>query len=74
MPRALHTHATSTSRCADTVLMQTIARVNRVFKRQAGGLIVDYLGIADELRRALSDYSERDKNESGIRWRRRCGS
>jgi type I restriction enzyme, R subunit len=47
-------------------LMQTIARVNRVFKDKPGGLIVDYLGIADELRRALADYSERDKNEAGI--------
>jgi type I restriction enzyme, R subunit len=47
-------------------LMQTIARVNRVFKDKPGGLIVDYLGIADELRRALADYSERDRHEAGI--------
>jgi type I restriction enzyme R subunit len=47
-------------------LMQTIARVNRVFKDKPGGLVVDYLGLADELRRALADYSERDKNEAGI--------
>lgn len=38
-------------------LMQAIARVNRVFKDKPGGLVVDYLGIADELKRALSDYT-----------------
>ena len=39
-------------------LMQTIARVNRVFKDKPGGLVVDYLGIADELKKALSEYTE----------------
>jgi type I restriction enzyme, R subunit len=39
-------------------LMQAIARVNRVFKDKPGGLVVDYLGLADELKRALSDYTE----------------
>lgn len=39
-------------------LMQAIARVNRVFKDKPGGLIVDYLGIADELKKALSEYTE----------------
>lgn len=39
-------------------LMQAIARVNRVFKDITGGLIVDYLGIATDLKRALSFYSE----------------
>lgn len=39
-------------------LMQTIARVNRVFKDVEGGLIVDYLGIADDLKKALSEYTE----------------
>ena len=39
-------------------LMQAIARVNRVFKDIKGGLIVDYLGIATDLKRALSFYSE----------------
>jgi type I restriction enzyme, R subunit len=39
-------------------LMQAIARVNRVFKDKPGGLIVDYLGLADELRRALGTYTE----------------
>ncbi|MBL7130391.1 MAG: type I restriction endonuclease subunit R [Candidatus Omnitrophica bacterium] len=39
-------------------LMQAIARVNRVFKDKPGGLVVDYLGIADELKKALSEYTE----------------
>lgn len=39
-------------------LMQSIARVNRVFKDKPGGLIVDYLGIADDLKKALSEYTE----------------
>jgi type I restriction enzyme R subunit len=39
-------------------LMQTIARVNRVFKDKLGGLVVDYLGLAHELRRALATYTE----------------
>ncbi len=39
-------------------LMQAIARVNRVYKDKTGGLIVDYLGIASELKKALSFYSD----------------
>ncbi len=39
-------------------LMQAIARVNRVYKDKPGGLIVDYLGIASDLKEALSFYSE----------------
>ena len=39
-------------------LMQAIARVNRVFKDKPGGLIVDYLGLAHELKRALAVYTE----------------
>ncbi len=39
-------------------LMQAIARVNRVFKDKKGGLIVDYLGIASDLKKALSFYSD----------------
>lgn len=39
-------------------LMQAIARVNRVYKDKTGGLIVDYLGIAADLKQALSFYSE----------------
>ncbi len=39
-------------------LMQAIARVNRVFKDKPGGLVVDYLGLADQLKRALATYTE----------------
>jgi type I restriction enzyme, R subunit len=39
-------------------LMQAIARVNRVFKDKPGGLIVDYLGLAHELKQALAAYTE----------------
>jgi type I restriction enzyme R subunit len=39
-------------------LMQAIARVNRVFRDKPGGLVVDYIGIADELRKALRVYTE----------------
>jgi len=39
-------------------LMQAIARVNRVFKDKPGGLVVDYLGLADQLKQALSTYTE----------------
>jgi type I restriction enzyme R subunit len=38
-------------------LMQAIARVNRVFRDKPGGLVVDYLGLADQLRDALSTYT-----------------
>ena len=39
-------------------LMQAIARVNRVFRDKPGGLVVDYLGLANELKRALATYTE----------------
>ncbi len=39
-------------------LMQAIARVDRVFKDKPGGLVVDYLGLADELKQALATYTE----------------
>src|SRR5262249_24237840 len=39
-------------------LMQAIARVNRVFKDKPGGLVVDYLGLAHELKEALATYTE----------------
>jgi len=39
-------------------LMQAIARVNRVFKDKPGGLVVDYLGLAHELKRAVATYTE----------------
>ncbi len=38
-------------------LMQAIARVNRIFKDKPGGLVVDYIGIADDLRKALKIYT-----------------
>ena len=38
-------------------LMQAIARVNRVFRDKPGGLVVDYIGLADSLKKALADYS-----------------
>jgi type I restriction enzyme R subunit len=47
-------------------LMQAIARVNRVFRDKPGGLVVDYLGIADQLKRALSEYTEGDRREAGV--------
>jgi type I restriction enzyme, R subunit len=48
----------------DHNLMQAIARVNRVFRDKEGGLVVDYIGIAAELRRALRNYTEsRGKGE-----------
>jgi type I restriction enzyme, R subunit len=47
-------------------LMQAIARVNRVFKDKKGGLIVDYIGLANDLRKALAEYTESDRNLTGI--------
>lgn len=47
-------------------LMQAIARVNRVFKDKPGGLVVDYLGIADQLRAALRDYTADSQGQTGI--------
>lgn len=47
-------------------LMQAIARVNRVFKDKPGGLVVDYLGIADQLTAALRDYTADSQGETGI--------
>jgi len=41
----------------DHTLMQAIARVNRVFKDKPGGLVVDYIGIANELKEALREYT-----------------
>ena len=40
--------------------MQAIARVNRVFKDKPGGLVVDYLGVANELRQAITDYTDNE--------------
>ncbi|KEO84268.1 type I restriction endonuclease subunit R [Tumebacillus flagellatus] len=47
-------------------LMQAIARVNRVFRDKPGGLIVDYIGIADMLKTALQQYTENDRRTAGI--------
>ncbi|WP_051689030.1 type I restriction endonuclease subunit R [Butyrivibrio sp. AE2032] len=46
-------------------LMQAIARVNRVFKDKEGGLVVDYVGIANALKQAMNDYTDRDKKKYG---------
>lgn len=47
-------------------LMQAIARVNRVFKDKDSGLVVDYIGIADNLKSALQQYSPSDQEQAGI--------
>jgi type I restriction enzyme R subunit len=47
-------------------LMQAIARVNRVYKEKPGGLIVDYLGIAPQLKEALAQYSQNDQANTAI--------
>jgi len=47
-------------------LMQAIARVNRVFRDKPAGLVVDYIGIAQNLRSALSQYSRDDQKQTGI--------
>ena len=47
-------------------LMQAIARVNRVFKDKPGGLIVDYIGIADELKGAMAEYSRSGGQGEGV--------
>ena len=47
-------------------LMQAIARVNRVFRDKPAGLIVDYIGIAQNLKSALSQYSRDDQQHAGI--------
>ncbi|OUI80281.1 type I restriction endonuclease subunit R [Acetobacter tropicalis] len=47
-------------------LMQAIARVNRVFKDKPGGLVVDYIGVAQNLRSALEQYTDSDRDKTGI--------
>ncbi len=49
----------------DHNLMQAIARVNRVFPDKAGGLIVDYVGIAAALKDAMKRYTKRDQDNYG---------
>jgi type I restriction enzyme R subunit len=47
-------------------LMQAIARVNRVFRDKPAGLIVDYIGIAQNLKSALQQYSQHDQQQTGV--------
>jgi len=47
-------------------LMQAIARVNRVFRNKPGGFVVDYLGVADQLRKAVRSYT-RNGEKGGVR-------
>ena len=47
-------------------LMQAIARVNRVFRDKPAGLIVDYIGVAQNLKSALGQYSREDQRHAGI--------
>jgi type I restriction enzyme, R subunit len=47
-------------------LMQAIARVNRVFRDKPAGLIVDYIGVAQDLKSALAQYSKPDQDKTGI--------
>ena len=47
-------------------LMQAIARVNRTFRDKEGGLIVDYIGIATNLREAVAQYTKDDQDKAGI--------
>jgi len=47
-------------------LMQAIARVNRVFRDKPAGLIVDYIGIAQNLKNAMGQYSSGDRDNTGI--------
>lgn len=46
-------------------LMQAIARVNRVFGNKEGGLVVDYIGMAADLKQAMKDYTVRDRSNYG---------
>lgn len=50
----------------DHNLMQAIARVNRVFKDKAGGVVGEYLGILESLKKALIQYIDSDKKNTGI--------
>lgn len=47
-------------------LMQAIARVNRVFKDKEGGVVVDYIGILESLKKALNQYTDSDRKNTGI--------
>lgn len=47
-------------------LMQAIARVNRVFRDKPAGLVVDYIGVVQNLKNALGQYSKQDQEKTGI--------
>jgi type I restriction enzyme R subunit len=47
-------------------LIQAIARVNRVFRDKPAGLVVDYIGIAQNLKSALGQYSKADQSQTGV--------
>src|SRR5665647_1845944 len=47
-------------------LMQAITRVNRVFRDKPAGLVVDYIGIAEDLKTALADYTQRDRDDAKV--------
>jgi type I restriction enzyme, R subunit len=47
-------------------LMQAIARVNRVFRDKNGGLVVDYIGIGENLKNALGQYTATDREQTGV--------
>ena len=47
-------------------LMQAIARVNRVFAGKPAGLVVDYIGLAADLKKALAHYSQGDQAQTGV--------
>ncbi|MDR6080122.1 UvrB domain 3-containing protein [Agrobacterium sp. SORGH_AS_0440] len=47
-------------------LIQAIGRVNRVFEEKPDGLVVDYIGIATNLKKALAQYSQSDRDKTGI--------
>ena len=47
-------------------LVQAIARVNRTFRDKPAGLVVDYLGIAEDLKSALADYTKRDQENQDL--------
>ncbi|MFI3210974.1 MAG: hypothetical protein R3Y64_08000 [Peptostreptococcaceae bacterium] len=50
----------------DHNLMQEIARVNRVFKYKAGGIVIDYIVILENLKSSLKQYTDSDKKTTGI--------
>ena len=52
----------------DHNLMQAIARVNRVFKDKPSGLVVDYIGIANELKQALKTYTDSKGKGAHLRY------